>query len=55
MRMSKKDKIEEDGTVAGCYRLKKPIPPNVCAECPKHSDLTCQDVKSGGNDKRGKR
>ncbi|MEM3727590.1 MAG: hypothetical protein QXF75_00120 [Candidatus Bathyarchaeia archaeon] len=45
MSETKKQKIKEDSTIAGCIGLRKPIPPNVCAECPKHSDLTCRDVK----------
>ncbi|MEM3618564.1 MAG: hypothetical protein QXK47_05785 [Candidatus Bathyarchaeia archaeon] len=48
----KKLKIREDGTIAGCIGQNKPIPPNVCRECPRHSDLTCADVKGARkNDK----
>jgi len=33
-----------DGSVAGCYDpsgVRRPIPPNRCEECAKHSDLVC--------------
>ena len=40
-----KTKFKADSTVAGCIGLNKPIPPNVCEECRKHSDLTCEDLK----------
>jgi hypothetical protein len=52
-KSSEKQKIKEDGTVAGCYGLKKSIPPNICAECPKHSDLTCDNLKK--DDKKWKK
>ncbi|MEM3551672.1 MAG: hypothetical protein QXV01_11350 [Candidatus Bathyarchaeia archaeon] len=41
----RKTRIREDGTLSGCIGQKKPITPNICDECPKHSDLTCKDVK----------
>jgi len=41
----KRARYKANGTVAGCVGLRKPIPPNVCRECEKHSDLTCQDIK----------
>ncbi|MEM3828596.1 MAG: hypothetical protein QXP36_05230 [Conexivisphaerales archaeon] len=41
----KKAKFEADSTVAGCIGLKQPLPPNICQECRKHSDITCDDLK----------
>jgi len=44
MSEAKKAKFKADGTVAGCIGLKKPIPPNRCEECRKHSDTTCENL-----------
>lgn len=41
----RKPKIKENGTLAGCIGTDKPIEPNKCEECPKHSDFSCKDVK----------
>jgi ParB-like chromosome segregation protein Spo0J len=38
-----------DGTIAGCYDpsgVRRPIPPNRCEECEKHSDLICPPPKT---------
>jgi hypothetical protein len=47
-KMSKKDnehKIKADSTLPGCIGLRKAIPPNICQDCAKHADLTCQDLQ----------
>jgi len=38
-------KIREDSTLPACIGTGKPIPPNDCRTCVRHSDYTCQDVK----------
>jgi hypothetical protein len=45
--MSEVKKIKEDGTLAGCINTGKPIGPNKCQDCAKHSDYTCGQVKKG--------
>jgi hypothetical protein len=43
-----KVRVKEDGTIAGCYDTRKPIWPNRCEDCAKHSDATCKDVRKNG-------
>lgn len=38
-------KIREDSTLPGCIGTGRPIPPNRCDTCARHSDLTCTDLK----------
>jgi len=48
----KSSKIKEDSTLPACIGTGKPIPPNDCKTCQKHSDYTCKDlkfIKAGGN------
>jgi hypothetical protein len=42
---AKKAKFKADGTVSSCIKLKKPIPPNKCEECSRHSDISCKDLE----------
>ena len=48
----KRERFKANGTIAGCIGLKEPIPPNKCEECPKHSDLTCRDIKRSSKNER---
>jgi len=44
---SKADIFKADGTVAGCFGLRRPIK---CEECQKHSDMTCKKLKGTKNE-----
>ncbi|MGC9095218.1 MAG: hypothetical protein ACP5IM_06405 [Candidatus Bathyarchaeia archaeon] len=37
--------FKAEGTLAGCIGIEKPIPPNICRECAKHGDFTCERLK----------
>jgi hypothetical protein len=43
--MGKREKFKADGTVAGCFGTGRPIWPNKCEDCEKHSDFSCKNVK----------
>jgi hypothetical protein len=41
----KHSRLTREGTLPGCIGTGKPIWPNTCEECAKHSDYTCEQLK----------
>jgi hypothetical protein len=46
----KKLNLTRDSTLPICIGAGKPIPPNRCEDCHKHSDYTCEQLKQGARE-----